>query len=306
MKNLIDLIIVIPVGPTCKVEFVIDTIESIKYYVHCSYRIIVSDDSHNPIVHDSIKKDYADVIVLKTTKNFGKGLGLYMTLSHAYRYALDKFNFQALLRLDTDALIIGHEPESQILEFFKNNPSIGLAGRYLKGLRSPDQFGNMWMNGGRIPIVAIVKMFTKFYAKHPVVYWRVRNQIFQAIDQGYDLGEVVFGGAYAFSRIGLEKLRDNDLLPMKNVLGADLEEDHFFTMLMVSVGLGVGDLASGNYPFACTWKSLPASPEILYQANKKIIHSTRFWGEMKEDQIRNFFKGKRQVSMSPVEHMIME
>lgn len=295
MKSLIDLAIVIPTGPICKIEFVLDTIESVKYYVRCSHRIIISDDSHNPVVHDSIKKYHPDVIVLKTAKNYGKGLGLYMTLSHAYRFALDEFNFHVLLRLDTDALIIGYEPESKILEFFKNNPSVGLAGRFIKGLSSPDQFGNVWMNGGRKPIVAIVKMVTKFYAKHPVVYWRIRNQIFRAINQGYDLGEVVFGGAYVFSRIGLEKLRDNNLLPIENVLGADLEEDHFFSMLMVSVGLGLGDLATGDYPFACTWKGLPASPEILYQANKKIIHSTRFWGEMKEDQIRKFFKDKRST-----------
>ena len=117
--------------------------------------------------------------------------------------------------------------------------------------------------------------------------------MFSAINRGYDLGEFVFGGAYVFSRPGLEKLRDNNLLPMTKVLGADMEEDHFFSMLMVSVGMGLGDLASGNNPFACTWKGLPAHPETILLANKKIIHSTRYWQEMKEDEIRRFFKNKR-------------
>ncbi len=302
MKPLVDLIIVIPVGPACKSEFVIDTIASIEYFVHCRYKIIVSDDSHNSVVHNSIKKHYSDVIILKTRKNYGKGLGLYTTLSNVYRYALEEFNFYALLRLDTDALIVGHEPEVQILEFFKNNPSIGLAGRYVKGLRSPDQFGNVWMNGGRELIVAIAKIFTRYYARHPVIYWRIRNLLFKAINQGYDLGEFVFGGAYAFSRVGLEKLRDNNLLPMKNVLGADLEEDHFFSMLMVCAGMGLGNLATKDYPFACAWKSLPASPEELLQSDKKIIHSTRLWGEMKEEKIREFFRAKRESALMTAKH----
>ena len=95
----------------------------------------------------------------------------------------------------------------------------------------------------------------------------------------------------------LEKLKENGLLPLKNVLGAGLEEDHFFTMLSASVGMDLGDLASGDGPFACTWKGLPASPETLFQANKKIIHSTRFWQEMKEEEIRKYFKDKRQPKM---------
>ena len=122
--------------------------------------------------------------------------------------------------------------------------------------------------------------------------------LFTAINNGYDLGEFVFGGTYAFSRNGLEKLRENKLLPMKNVLGADLEEDHFFSMLMVAVGMGLGDLASGDKPFACAWKGLPASPETILNANKKIIHSTRYWGEIKEDEIRKFFRETRQMKSS--------
>ncbi len=298
MKTSIDLVIVIPVGPGCQTAFVLDTIDSIKRYVSCSYRIIISDDSHSSVVSESLEREHPEVIILRTTRNYGKGLGLYITLSNAFSYALEKFQFCALLRLDTDALIIGPEPEAKILDFFKRNPSIGLAGRYVVGLSSEDQFGNTWQNGGRKLIVAIAKMHTKYYLRHPFIYWKIRKVLFTAINNGYDLGEFVFGGTYAFSRVGLEKLRDNKLLPMKNVLGADLEEDHFFSMLMVAVGLGLGDLASGDNPFACTWKGLPSSPEAILKANKKIIHSTRYWGDMKEEEIRKFFRGVRQNTSS--------
>jgi hypothetical protein len=294
MKSVKDLLIVIPVGPTCKLEYIIDTIDSIKSYIHCTYTIIISDDSHDSAIQQRLQISHPDLIILKTTKNYGKGLGLYTTLSNAYRYALDHFNFKALLRLDTDALMIGPGSENQIIEFFERNPSVGMAGRYVKGLQSADEFGNVWINGGRRPIVAIAKIFTKYYLRHPFIYWRIRKLLFTAINEGYDLGEFVFGGAYAFSRLGLEKLRDNNLLPMDKVLGADMEEDHFFSLSMVSVGMRLADLASGDAPFACTWRGLPAHPQTILQANKKIIHSTRYWEEMKEDEIRKFFKDKRE------------
>lgn len=296
MKPFVDLIIVIPVGPTCKIEFVLDTIDSIKYYIHCEYKIIVSDDSHGSTHTEQLKRKHPTVVILKTKKNYGKGLGLYKTLSDAYRFALDEFDFSALLRLDTDALVIGQNPETAILNYFKNNPSVGLAGRYINGLKSPDEFGVVWENGGREIIVSIVKMFTRFYIRHPLIYWKIRKLIFKALNNGYEMGELVFGGTYTFSRLGLEALRDNGLLPLKNAVGTDLEEDHAFSVLIRSVGLHLGDLASTHHPFACAWRGLPADPEVLLAREKKIIHSTRQWGDMNETEIRKFFRDKRLVS----------
>ncbi len=299
MKNRLDLVIVIPVGPTCKVEFILDTIASIEFYVHSDYRIIVSDDSQNANISVKIKQHYPQVIVNSYDQNHGKGMGLYTTLCSAYRYALDNFDFDVLLRLDTDALIIAHDPELPILKFFKSNPAVGLAGRYVKGVHSPDDFDNVWHNGGREHIVAIAKMFTRYYLRHPFVNWKIRKLLFQAIHQGYELGELVFGGSYAFSRIALEKLNENGLLPWHAVRAADMEEDHFFTLLVASVGLKFGDLASGTQPFACTWRGLPASPEELHRAKKKIIHSTRFWQNLNEEEIRDYFRSKRVPAMVP-------
>ena len=145
--------------------------------------------------------------------------------------------------------------------------------------------------------MAIAKIFTKFFIRHPFIYWRIRKILFKALYEEYELGELVFGGAYAFSRLGLEKLREHGLLPLKNVIGADLEEDHFFTMLIGYVGMGFGDLASGDLPFGLLWRGLPASPETLHQANKKIIHSTRFWKDMKEAEIRKYFREIRESAM---------
>jgi hypothetical protein len=301
MKATVELVIVIPVGPHCQLPFILDTLSSIKHYIHSSYKIIISDDSQRADLGLQLQEHVPDIVIYKTNKNYGKKLGLYVTLSNAFKHALTHFDFEALLRLDTDALIIGHDPEIPILKFFRENPSVGLAGRHVKGQFSSDEFGNVWNNVvAREFYTAIAKGNSRFCLKHPIIYWRIRKHLYRALYNGYELGELIFGGAYAFSRIGLEKLNDNGLLPDTRFLGAELEEDHFFTMLIGSVGLGFGDLAGPDDPFGCSWKGLPASPEELNKANKKIIHSTRYWKDITEAEIRKYFKKKREPSSSSV------
>jgi hypothetical protein len=198
------------------------------------------------------------------------------------------------VRLDTDALITGHDPELPALQLFENNPNVGLAGRIVRGKISLDDFGSVLDNSNqRGKLVQVGKMFTRYFLRKPIVNWKIRELLFRALYNGYEIGEMVFGGAYFFSRIGLEKLRDNGLLPLTSVRKSDFEEDLFFSLLICSVGLTLGDLASGDLPFGCTWSRLPASPETLYQAQKKIIHSTRLWEDLKEEDIRKYFKSKR-------------
>jgi len=276
-------------------EFVLDTISSIDYYIHGRYKIIVADDSQNPSYQHLILDRFPDVVFVTNKRNLGKALGLYTTLCHAYTYALDHFEFPALLRLDTDALIIGHGPDVDIVEYFRKNPTVGLAGRYVNGLSSTDDFGNVLVDDGRIQYIQLARIHSRLFLKHPLINWRIRKIIFKTLESGYQLGELIFGGAYAFSRIGLEKLRERGLLPMNNVIGPPLCEDHFFTLLIWHVGLTVGDMTSGDGPFACAWKELPASPETLHNANKKIIHSTRWWQDMNEAAIRKYFRERREA-----------
>ena len=298
MKPSLDLVVALPLGPNTPIDFVLDTLASITCYIRRSrYKIIIADDTENPMYQREIKHHFPDVIFITNPRSLGLALGLYTSLCNAYCYALDHFDFPVLLRLDTDALIIGPDPELPIIEFFKNNPNVALAGVHVDRLHSSDDFGNPWINYGRAQYVAIAKLFTKFFLKHPFIYGRIRKILFKALYQEYDLGELVFGGANAWSRSGLEKLREHGLLPLKNVIGADLEEDHFFTMLVGYVGMRFGDLSSGDLPFALVWRGLPASPETLHKANKKIIHSTRFWKDMKEAEIRKYFRDIRERAM---------
>jgi hypothetical protein len=299
MTSAVDIIVVIPVGPTCKIKYILDTLDSICYYVHCSHKIIISDDSGNTIVNEKVKQKYPEVIILKTKKSYGKNLGLYVSLCNAYRYALSEFDFKALLRLDTDALIISHDPETAALNLFQKQPDVGLAGRIINGPVASDDFGNQLDNSNqRGKLVQVGKLFTRYYMKRPITNWRIRKILFNALYNEYEVGKMVFGGAYFFSYKGLKTLYDNGLLPAKGVIGSDFEEDLFFSMLISSVNLRLGDLATGDLPFGCAWKGLPASPHTLEHAGKKIIHSTRFWESLGEDDIRIYFQSRRNGGAS--------
>lgn len=294
MRRSVEIVVVVPIGPTCRIDFVLDTIESIAQYVRCSKQIIVMDDSQDPENERAIKAHYPDAIVLANKRNHGKGTGLYTSLSNTYAYALDHFDFKALLRLDSDALMIDYGADQQILEYFKNNPDVGLAGTFNRGNLTVDEFGNVWdAYGGRGLVIAIAKVLNRYFLRHPFAFWKIRKRLFKALDLGYEFGDLVFGGAYTFSRAGLENLRKEGLLPIKNIMGVGFEEDHLFSLLIKSVNMDLGSL--GTTTFTCVWKGMPASPKTLWRAKKKIIHSTKYFKELTEEDIRAFFKEKRAL-----------
>lgn len=293
----VQTVVVIPLGPKCKMDYVLDTIASIQHYITEQKAIIIADDSQNVEYRRRIEQSYPDIIILSTKQNLGKGSGLYTNLCIAYSYALDHFDFETLLRLDTDALMIGYGADKEIAAYFAAHPKIGLAGTYIKGNHQTDEFGNRWDSyGGRVFVIAIAKLFSSYFLHSPLSLLRIRKRLFRAIYQGYEFGDLIFGGAYAFSRAGLEALRSNGLLPMPNMLGVDLEEDHLFSMLMRSVGMELADLSRHHGPFGCVWKGLPATPEKLCEAGKKIVHSTRYYkNQLREGDIRAFFRAKREA-----------
>ncbi|RZK29113.1 MAG: hypothetical protein EOO63_09730, partial [Hymenobacter sp.] len=181
MKPAVTLVVVVPIGPTCCLEFILDTLASVQYYVHSSYAILIADDSQNPALAAAIKQQVPAATVLANAQRHGKGLGLYVSLCRAYQYALDTFNFEALLRLDTDALVMGHDPELPALALFQQDPTVGLAGRYVRGLHSPDDFGNVWDNRvAREVYTGIFRLTSRHFLRQPLINWRIRALILRA------------------------------------------------------------------------------------------------------------------------------
>ena len=287
MKKEFDLVIVIPIGPGTELDFIIDTIDSIYYYVASSFQIIIADDSMQGL-GGQVKKQFPSADVITTIKNNGRYGGLYVTLSLAYRHAVENYHFKALFKVDTDALIIGNAPEKDVIDLFANHSDAGMAGQY--GRQYNDEPWNIAWPRQRI----LNSATTWKFIRRPVANWILRTLYKKAIVNGYKTGESVFGGSYFMSESCLKKLYDEGWLPEKRLHNVYLEEDHIFTLLAKAAGFNLYDLSEGNLPFGCTWKGLPDSPENLLKNGKRIIHSTRYWNDLKENQIRQYFRGQRE------------
>lgn len=287
MKPTFDIILVMPIGPSSSCEFISDSISSFIYYTRSGYKIILADDSHQGIGAEvAATIPGCDVIVSKN--RLGGWAGLYINLSLAFSHAVQHYRFKALLKLDTDALVIGPAPEKEALELITANPKMGIAGQYPN-----DYFGNPWdiewprrriLNGTR----------TWKFLRRPFANWTLIKLYSMALKNGYRTGESVFGGAYFMSESFLIQLHASRLLPLKKFRSLNLGEDHLFSLLAKATGFELGSLSAKGMPFGCAWKGLPVSPEELAGDNKKIIHSVRYWNNMTEKDIRAYFSAKRK------------
>ncbi len=292
MKQTVDLVVVIPVGPAASAEFLIDNIESIERYVRGSFCIILADDSHKGIALTAKEKfPHLHIDIVPTPRPMGRLLGLYITLCMAFRYAIQHYHFGALLKFDTDALLINDDAAKEAIDLFAKQPEVGMAGQYPN-----DYNGAPWDIGW--PKREIIKICTTIsFIRKPIPHWALLTAYRKALKHGYQTGESVFGGSYFMSEAALIALEKMGRLPDKRLLTVNLEEDHMFSILIMAAGFQLGDLSSGNLPMGCAWRGLPASPQELYDRGKKIIHSTRFWQDMKEEDIRKYFKEKRSAAV---------
>lgn len=291
MKSQFDIIVVIPVGPDTAVHYVKDTIDSYRFYSTTSFKIIISDDSHQDI-GEVLKGIYPEAYVIKTAKPMGGWAGLYLNEATSFRHAVINYEFKALLKLDTDALVIARGADEEALELFDTHPRIGMAGQYPN-----DYDGKPWDTGW--PRDRILNGATTWkYFRRPLANWHLRKLYSKARDHNYRAGESVFGGAYFMSYSCLAKLLEEGLLPNKMLGRLNLGEDHIFSLLVKSIGYHLGSLSSREKGFALGWKGLPASPETLRNEGKKIIHSTRCWNGMNEESIRNYFRRHRESDLA--------
>ncbi len=115
MAKSVKLVVVIPVGPTCIIDYIVDSIHSITHYTTPDCQIIIVDDSGKDTGR-ALQELFQDLDVVKTPENYGKMGGLYISLSMGYSHAHRHYDFEALLRFDTDALVIGDRPEEDAIQ----------------------------------------------------------------------------------------------------------------------------------------------------------------------------------------------
>lgn len=284
---MVELVVVIPVGPQCKVEFVADTIDSVLCFTTKERRIILMDDSSKD-TGQRVRERHADVTVLKSPRTLGKLGGLYRNLSEAFNYAISELTFKALLRLDTDALLVGPNPEADAIACFESDPRIGSAGNYTH------EYGGKLRDRTWVACQLVRQTRgLRSMMRRPRGALALHRVLPRAKSNGYELGEEVFGGACFYSYAAVRSLALAGYLPHRGLARAHLEEGEIFGIALRACGYHFADLWSHNQSFACTWNGLPAAPEELSAGPAKVIHSVRDYKSMPERELRQFFRERR-------------
>ncbi len=278
---------VVPVGPRCDVTFVRDTLVSIRRFVpEC--RLIIMDDSGRGTGTAAAEGLHATIVPTRAPDDppFGKSGGLYLTLSRAFIEALTE-PFDLLLRIDTDALVVGGTFVRASCDAFAADPQLAVAGsdRDNRGGRS-----------GPARAAIIRRLFNPRYVlrnpRRAVRLWRLA---YVARRNGYPLGSYVFGGVCVYSAPGLRSLHEHGLLELPELAALHLSEDHLFGLLITGTRGHLAELRrDGQSLMGTRWKQLPDSPEQLVADRRELVHSVRQWNNLGEAEIRDAFRALRE------------
>lgn len=282
------LAVVIPAGPS---DDILDTVASVVAYTEAPRLIVVVDDGIN-CKRAALESFSSDVHVMRAPDLPHGTLGnLWMKLGAGYQYALENCYFDVLLRLDADALLIGPGIAEAAAKRFESESDLGLIGSYRVG---PDGGLRNWTEAATV----LSRECGLRGLDRPRMRRMLREIRSEAKSNGYVGGAQVLGGAYIHSRDAALALKDRGWLDISPLRQSHLGEDQLATLLTVAAGFKVSDYGGPEDPLALRWKGLPSSPQDLLERQKLVVHSVRFWEDMKESEIRAVFAHARQLHNS--------
>jgi hypothetical protein len=277
------LAVIIPAGPA---DDVADTVASVVHFTSAPRFIVVVDDTGYGI-REPLEALSSDIHVIPAPpKAPGAHGGLWVKLAAGYRYVLDSFAFDVILRLDADALVIGSGIAESASERFARERGLGMLGSYRLGY---DGGTRNWVPAARI----LDRECGLRGMDRPRMRRLLRVLRSTATDNGYIPGEHPLGGAYLHSRSAVHAIAERGWLDLSSLRRSHLGEDHIFALLTRAAGFQIGDFAGPDDPMALDWKGLPAAPAELLARHKLVTHSVRFWGDLREAEIRATFANAR-------------
>jgi hypothetical protein len=294
------LLAVLPVGPDNNGA---DTIDSIFRYCTPSVVIIAIDDSDNPetkkfletvdkrvvrLPSGNFKRPASKKFQLPSAKYKHLRGALFCNIAMAYRYAVDNYNFDILLRIDTDALVIGPRPEDEALKIIEEDPQVGMLGLY-RYMDSGEARNFSIVREAIIREAAFLGIF-KYQRWQRLQYWLRTAKL-----HGYQWGEHCLGAAVYQNPKTIRRFARAGDLNVTEFSESVLSEDHLFSLLTIRHGYTLADFATGPLPMGVRWRGLPDSPQNLLSRGKKIVHSIKSYADMSEADIRTYFAAARHT-----------
>ena len=288
MKQKVKLVVVIPVGTISsknRYEHIADTVASIVHYATPDRRIVIQDNSNPMHLGARLQTEFPELDVVRAPENYGMYGGLYKSLSLAFLHVQATYDFQVLMKMDTDALMTGDGLEDDAIAYFESHPNVGEIGTYCSNGEAI-----AWPRK-RLQYEVSVRGWLQ--DRKRCAFLRYYLQL--ALSHGYIPGEHVLGGVSIFRPELIDKLVQGDFLLREDLRRTKLQEDHLWGLFCKVVGMELATFESPEHPLGVVWRGMPCAPQEAVDKGLKAVHSTRSWKDMNEDQIRAFFRGQREA-----------
>jgi hypothetical protein len=304
--------VLIPVGPS-PVDLYrgVELVKSLLRWQPSVGWCVILDDSPAPrgLSDLTIFPQHCSAITLvnpRLGRGDGSHGGLFAGIAAALSWLQASTNADFVLKIDTDALVIGpfaesvrsrlvREPDTGVLGAvgFSCNPhframqNLSREPELLRAYRAlvtePHKRGNSLGDSFQLCGVDL-------RAEQMRSLLAILPHIKSAIGHGYASSEYCQGGAYVITRQMMDRMKSQDYLSCAN-LWTDLPigEDMIMAMYTYAVDLRLRDLSGPDEPFGVQAQGLPYSPEILKRLKYSLVHSVKNDRCYSENDIRAFF-----------------
>lgn len=317
MKPRVDTIILMPIGPGLNLDFIRDSMDSIRRFCKSSWKFLLVDDSKSNAAKHLL---HAGEGIVLTTKGVGGVFGgLYVNKCKAFKLALETFDFRVLLSMDTDALMTGPAPDIDAIDYFDKHPSAGILGSYkitcCGRSREFSEEGRLLLSEVRFCIRNLLRETLKAaqntrgdnisqgvrsvaaVLRNGFKRLGVKRELLAlceaAAPNQYVYGEHVQGGAFFVNPILIRKWNDRGYLTKKALATSRISDDVIFGLLTKAASMELHDFGQPLGPMCVRWKGLPAHPTELIRRRCKIVHSTKDFAGFREAEIRELFRQSR-------------
>ena len=295
----VQCMVLIPAGPATVREYLDDTIDSVNQHMgpsNCT--VAVLDDSRDGRF-DDIRGAFPNLVVVKAadydegTRTVKRG-SLFSKEIRALRVLLEEHQFDILLKMDTDALIIGDSPQRDVLAFMAQHPRVGMVGAYHRRGDGSDKAPAMAAKGRQL--AEETRLRSVF--RNPALMMTLRRLAKRAEAHGYTPGDTCTGGAYFLSSAVVQAMRKRGFLDLGVLRYSALSEDSLMALLCCASGYCLSDMPEDCDILAINWRGLPMPLEALVSRNKKIVHPIKDGDGVLEADVRAHFRTRRAGSMT--------
>lgn len=260
-----DAVYLVPAGPGNWDELV-DTIESIRAY-EGDAGIVVLEDFTLDCRAPRVQAQFPEVGVIRGHVPVVNNR-MSPSRLRAFEIVLSNYDFDVLIQIDIDALVIGPGLSGAAAAAFEHDSSAGTVGT----------------------------LYDSHWHRPEMIHesrWslRMRRLVRATVKRGYNPLLVSHGGVYAISRRALDAARASGLLRFRQPAWSRLTEDVVFAMLLAQVGYR----PRSSDAFAVASQRLPASLVDIASGPARAVHSVRggTLGES-EQEVRSFFRVRRE------------